>query len=94
WTARRHLTLARAHLPKLRQDRGATQALDGWAARIAAASADEEAPVAAAQLLEWLNAQGDDVVRNPEREAQWLLQAVAERPDDAELVDTAASALS
>ncbi|MCP3040289.1 hypothetical protein K6X12_14505 [Xanthomonas euvesicatoria pv. allii] len=94
WTARRHLALARAHLPKLRQDRGATLALDGWAARIAAVSVGEESPVAAAQLLEWLNAQGDDVVRNPEREAQWLLQAVTDCPDDAELVDTTASALS
>lgn len=94
WTARRHLALARAHVPKLRQDRGATQLLDRLALRIETAPAGEAAPVPAAQLLEWLEAQAEDVVRNPEREAQWLLQAVAERPDDAELVDTTASALS
>ncbi|MCE4370975.1 hypothetical protein [Xanthomonas hortorum] len=94
WTARRHLALARAHVPKLRQDRGATQLLDRLAMGIETAPAGEAAPVPAAQLLEWLEAQAEDVVRNPEREAQWLLQAVAERPDDAELVDTTASALS
>ncbi|UUE98947.1 hypothetical protein NDY24_03570 [Xanthomonas hortorum pv. pelargonii] len=94
WTARRHLALARAHVPKLRQDRGATQLLDRLAMRIETAPAGEAAPVPAAQLLEWLEAQAEDVVRNPEREAQWLLQAVAERPDDAELVDTTASASS
>ncbi|CAH2707558.1 hypothetical protein NCPPB1935_07265 [Xanthomonas campestris pv. nigromaculans] len=94
WTARGHLALARAHVPKLRQDRGATQLLDRLALRIETAPAGEAAPVPAAQLLEWLEAQAEDVVRNPEREAQWLLQAVAERPDDAELVDTTASALS
>ncbi|MER3052681.1 hypothetical protein ABS769_02140 [Xanthomonas hortorum] len=94
WTARRHLALARAHVPKLRQDRGATQLLDRLALRIETAPAGEAPPVPAAQLLEWLEAQAEDVVRNPEREAQWLLQAVAERPDDAELVDTTASALS
>ncbi|CAD7720125.1 hypothetical protein LMG31884_31380 [Xanthomonas hydrangeae] len=94
WTARRHLALARAHVPKLRQDRGATQLLDRLAMRIETAPAGEAPPVPAAQLLEWLEAQAEDVVRNPEREAQWLLQAVAERPDDAELVDTTASALS
>lgn len=70
WTARRHLALARGHLPKLRQDRGATQLLDGLAARIDAAPAGEAVPVPAAQLLEWLNVQGDDLVHNPEREAQ------------------------
>ncbi|MCD0246922.1 hypothetical protein JWH04_17700 [Xanthomonas melonis] len=94
WTARRHLALARAHLPRLRRDCGAAQLLDGLAARIEAAPVGEPMPVPAAQLLEWLNGQGERIVRNPEREAHWLLQAVAERPDDAELVDTTASALS
>ncbi|MBB5736918.1 tetratricopeptide (TPR) repeat protein [Xanthomonas arboricola] len=94
WTARRHLALARAHVPKLRQDRGVTQLLDGLAVRIETAPAGEPALVPAEQLLAWLDAQAEDVARNPEREAQWLLQAVAERPDDAELVDTTASALS
>ncbi|WP_372372352.1 hypothetical protein ACCQ13_05145 [Xanthomonas sp. NCPPB 1638] len=94
WTARRHLALARAQLPRLRRDRGAAQLLDGLAARIDAAPTGEPSPVPAGQLLEWLNRQGEQSVRNPEREAQWLLQAVDERPDDAELVDTTASALS
>ncbi|MBB4132306.1 hypothetical protein [Xanthomonas sp. 3075] len=94
WTARRHLALARAHLPKLQQDRGATQLLERLAVRIDTAPAGEPAPVPTAQLLEWLDGQADDVVRDPEREAQWLLHAVAEQPDDADLVDATASALS
>ncbi|MEC3888831.1 bacterial transcriptional activator domain-containing protein [Xanthomonas campestris] len=94
WTARRHLALARAHVPKLRLDRGATELLNTLAARIDAAPVSAPPPAPADQLLAWLSAQDQESARNPEQEAQWLLQAVAERPDDAELVDTAASALS
>lgn len=48
----------------------------------------------AAELLDWLAAQGsEDAPRNPEKEVQWLLQALAERPDDTALREVAASAL-
>ncbi|MBF3202944.1 tetratricopeptide repeat protein, partial [Pseudomonas aeruginosa] len=48
----------------------------------------------AAELLDWLAAQGsEDAPRNPEKEVQWLLQALAERPDDTDLREVAASAL-
>ncbi|NYF35841.1 hypothetical protein [Stenotrophomonas sp. JAI102] len=95
WVARRHLALARRHLGQLRQDRGAARQVADMAARIDAAPAAAALPVPAAELLDWLAAQGEaNQSRDPEREAEWLLQGVAERPDDAALVDTAASALS
>lgn len=95
WMARRHLAVARQHLGQLRQDRGAAAQVADMAARIDAAPAQAALPVPAAALLDWLSAQADaEQARDPEREAQWLLQGVAERPDDAALVDVAASALS
>lgn len=95
WMARRHLALAQQHLGQLRQDRGARAQLAELAARIEAAPAQATLPVPAGELLTWLLAQGEaDQGRDPEREAQWLLQAVEERPDDAALVDVAASALN
>lgn len=95
WTAQRHLALAREHLGRLRQDRGAAQAVAAMAARIGAAPAAPALPVPAEALLGWLVEQGGNGEgRDPEREAQWLLQGVAARPDDAEMLDVAASALN
>lgn len=93
WSARRHLALAREHVTRLRQDRGAAQAVAAMAAEIDAAPAAASAPVPAELLLEWLAGQ-DGSGRDPEREAQWLLQATQERPEDAALQDMAASALA
>ena len=43
----------------------------------------------------WLVEQGEQGDgRDPEREAQWLLQGVEQRPDDAAMLDVAASALN
>lgn len=95
WTAQRHLALARQHLDGLRQDLGARDAVSAMAARIEAAPAVAALPVPAEALLDWLVGEGaQNEGRDPEREAQWLLQAVAARPDDAALLDVAASALA
>ncbi|HBO2357559.1 TPA: hypothetical protein L4H08_001635 [Pseudomonas aeruginosa] len=94
WSARRHLALAEQHAQQLQRDRGASQLLAGLRAEIDAAPQQQELPVPAAELLDWLAAQGsEDAPRNPEKEVQWLLQALAERPDDTALREVAASAL-
>jgi len=95
WTARRHLALAREHLGSLRQDRGASEAVAAMAARIDTAPGAAALPVPAEGLLDWLVEQGEQGDgRDPEREAQWLLQGVEQRPDDAAMLDVAASALN
>lgn len=95
WMAARHLALAQRHVGQLRQDRGAAALLAGMAARIAAAPQQSPLPVPAAELMDYLLAEGEKAqARDPEREAQWLLQAAAERSDDAALIDVAASALN
>jgi tetratricopeptide (TPR) repeat protein len=67
----------------------------GLAARIDALPDVAPLPVPAGELLAWLDAQGEqNQARDPEREAQWLLQAHAELPDDEALAEMAASALS
>ncbi|HBO6828875.1 TPA: hypothetical protein L4902_000253, partial [Pseudomonas aeruginosa] len=94
WSARRHLALAEQHAQQLQRDRGASQLLAGLREEIDAAPQQQELPVPAAELLDWLAAQGsEDAPRNPEKEVQWLLQALAERPDDTALREVAASAL-
>lgn len=95
WVALRQLELARTHLAQLRQDRGAAALVAGLAARIDALPDVAPLPVPAGELLAWLDAQGEqNQSRDPEREAQWLLQAHAELPDDEALADMAASALN
>lgn len=98
WVAQRQLELAQSHLPQLRQDRGAAARVAGLAARIDAAPDVAPLPVPADALLAWLSAQGEQgeqsPPRDPEREAQWLLQAQAQRPDDEALAEMAASALA
>ena len=67
----------------------------GLAARIDALPDVAPLPVPAGELLAWLDAQGEqNQSRDPEREAQWLLQAHAELPDDEALAEMAASALN
>ena len=95
WVAQRQLGLARTHLAQLRQDRGAGALVAGLAARIDALPEVEPLPVPAAELLAWLEARGEQQQsRDPEREAQWLLQAHAQCPDDEALAEVAASALN
>ncbi|KAF1055478.1 MAG: hypothetical protein GAK43_00273 [Stenotrophomonas maltophilia] len=95
WVAQRQLELARTHLALLRQDRGAAAQVAALAARIEALPEATPLPVPAAELLAWLEQQGEQQqTRDPEREAQWLLQAHAECPDDGTLAEVAASALN
>ena len=95
WVALRQLELARTHLAQLRQDRGAAALVADLAARIDALPDVAPLPVPASELLAWLNEQGEqNQSRDPEREAQWLLQAQAQLPDDEALAEMAASALS
>lgn len=95
WVAQRQLGLARAHLPQLRQDRGASALVAALAARVESLPEVAPLPVPATELLAWLEARGEQShARDPEQEAQWLLQAHAQCPDDEPLADTAASALN
>ncbi|HDS1649358.1 hypothetical protein NJH49_04165 [Stenotrophomonas maltophilia] len=95
WVAQRQLGLARAHLPQLRQDRGASALVAALAARVESLPEVTPLPVPATELLAWLEARGEqNHARDPEQEAQWLLQAHAQCPDDEPLADTAASALN
>ncbi|KAF1054294.1 MAG: hypothetical protein GAK43_00960 [Stenotrophomonas maltophilia] len=91
WSAQRLLDLARAHLPKLRSDFGAAARVQALAQRIEQQAGNAPLPVPAEELLAWLEAQEGD--RNPEREAQWLCQAVQQRPDDIALLQLTHSAL-
>ncbi|MCU1092442.1 hypothetical protein JAK58_13050 [Stenotrophomonas maltophilia] len=95
WVAQRQLGLARAHLPQLRQDRGASALVAALAARVESLPDVAPLPVPATELLAWLEARAEQShARDPEQEAQWLLQAHAQCPDDEPLADTAASALN
>lgn len=91
--ARRALAVAQRHLSQLRQPLGEDVALAALAAQIEASAGEARLPVAAAELLDWLG-QRNDSVRSPEQEAEWLLLAAAERPDDQPLLLMAAHALT
>ena len=94
WSARRLLAQGRAAAAQLRQDCGASALLDTAERDITARAGQQSLPVPADQLLAWLREQGDSgQSRNPEHEVEWLLAALDQRPDDAELLDLAASAL-
>lgn len=93
FSAQRLLQVARSHLSRLRSDSGATAMLTALAAEIDSAPRSP-APVPADSLLQWLDQQSEqEQERNPEIEAEWLLQAVEQRPDDAPLRLQAAHAL-
>ena len=94
WSARRLLAQARAAATRLRHDCGASALLDAAEREIATRSSQQSLPAPADQLLAWLREQGDNgQPRNPEHEVEWLLAALDQRPDDAELLDLAVSAL-
>lgn len=94
WTARRSLDIGYQHLSKLNKIRGADLLLDSLKLSVEQANDHSRLPVAADQLLSWLERRtGEDQSRNPEEEAEWLLQAAHERADDEELIEMAASAL-
>ena len=94
WSARRLLSQGRAAAAQLRQDCGASAQLDAAERDITARAGQQSLPVPADQLLAWLREQGDSgQPRNPEHEVEWLLAALNQRPDDAALLDLAASAL-
>ena len=92
WTAERHLQLAQRHRESLREPSSADAALQAAGARVAAHPTLSPAPVAPEQLSGWLLQQPEEA-RNPEKEVDWLLQAVAARPEDVDLREHAASAL-
>jgi hypothetical protein len=90
WSAQRLLALARKHQPQLRADAGAAARLDALQAELARQPAPE-LPVPVTQLMAWLEALEE---RDPEQEAQWLLTAHHELPEDQELLLLTASALN
>ncbi|WP_266157114.1 hypothetical protein [Dyella silvatica] len=92
WTAQRALAAAQRHLPLLRIDGGAAQAIADFASRVAAESTVAVTlPVPAEQINEYLRAQEES---NPEQDIDIVLAAYAQRPDDAQLADLAGSAMS
>ncbi|WP_159566916.1 tetratricopeptide repeat protein [Budvicia diplopodorum] len=94
WTARRSLDIGYQHLPKLNKVRGADLLLDSLKLAIEQANDNTRLPVPADRLLSWLEQRtGEDESRNPEEEAEWLVQASLERPDDEDLIEMASSAL-
>ncbi|MBP6749808.1 MAG: hypothetical protein KA144_09220 [Xanthomonadaceae bacterium] len=92
WSAERHLRLARQHQASLRDPASVDHALSDAEARLAAHPRRRPMPVAPEGLCAWLSQQANDE-RNPENDIEWLLEAIAARPDDAPLREHAASAL-
>ena len=98
WSAQRYLSIAEAHLDKLRADYGASAKLAELKQAIASASehhnANQTLPAPADQLCAWLNQEGEkNDTRNPEQEIEWLLQALRERPEDTVLLEQTSAAL-
>ncbi|PJJ99605.1 hypothetical protein CO611_03770 [Lysobacteraceae bacterium NML03-0222] len=93
WTARRQMAQARQAHSKLRVDAGAAAKLDALQARMEAQAA-MPLPTAPENLLQWLDAQDADSARNPEAEVEWLLAALAQRPDDLALLKQSVEALA
>ncbi|MDO4709645.1 MAG: hypothetical protein Q4B94_07580 [Pseudomonadota bacterium] len=93
WTARRQMAQARQAQGKLRVDAGAAAKLDALQARLDAQPATA-LPAEPENLLDWLAAQDADNPRNPEAEVEWLLAALAQRPDELTLLQQSVEALS
>jgi tetratricopeptide (TPR) repeat protein len=94
WFARAQLEIAQRHLSKLRQDLGASAELAQLTQSIdTAASTACALPVPANEFARWLEQLGTEKPRSPEQETQWLLQAIAEQPDDQDLYRYAANAM-
>lgn len=90
-SAQRAVRLAKAHLENLQADLGASAMLVTLEERIARRSSANALPVAAEQLLDWLEQR--ETERNPEEEAEWLCEAYRQRPDDQPLLELCVSAL-
>lgn len=94
WYAHRALTQMKATLPKLRKQTGIAELILELETALNAQKSSVTLPVAADQLLDWLQAEGEkNEGRNPEAEIEWLLEALAELPDNEALVGNSASAL-
>ena len=91
WLAEQALALAAEHVPQLRDDLGASAALQKARQTLAHAQ-DLPMPCTADKLDEWLQSPEAQEQDN-ERVIQWLKQALRERPEDTELVRTLAAAL-
>jgi thioredoxin-like negative regulator of GroEL len=86
WVARLQLEIAQRHLSGLRQDLGASVQLAALAQNINTAGAllTHTLPAPVDELVNWIE-QRPEELRNPEQEAQWLLQAIEQCPDDQNL---------
>lgn len=94
WNARRHLDMARSHLPKLKADCGANELLEKLEVLLLKLPDQDALPVPPSELLAWLDRDvPDQPARDPEVEVQWLLNALHERPEDTQLLGAAARAL-
>ncbi|EKK4082198.1 hypothetical protein [Cronobacter dublinensis] len=95
WIARRALSQAKACAARLRNPHDEDDALNAFEQQIAAMETQVELPVPAESLMAWLEERGEQegVTRDPEQEAQWLMLASAQRPDDENLLMLAAAAL-
>ncbi len=91
WTAARALAVAQSQLTLLRAPLDAPASLEQLTAAVAEAPRGAALPVPAEALVDHLKRQEG---RDPEKEAQWLLGACLERPDDSELALMADEALS
>ncbi|MDR3352299.1 MAG: hypothetical protein LBO00_04680 [Zoogloeaceae bacterium] len=89
FSARRILALARKNQKRLRVDAGAAAQLEALERAIEACPSPAP-PVAAEVLVAHLETREE---RNPEREAEWLLAAQSQLPDDMSLAQAAAAAL-
>jgi len=91
WTARRALAIAQAHLLKLRLRDTLAPVVAALDTRLRQVPAAPALPVPVQELAEYLRAQENS---DPEKDVEWLLAACAQCPDDAELAEFAAAALS
>lgn len=89
-TPRRILDLMKRHLPKLRRPLGADETLAALEAELDRLP-KPELPVPAGELLDYIR---DQDHADAEQGLDWLYTAMAERPDDADLLFTACSALA
>lgn len=89
WMARRALSMAEQHLPRLRSPHGADELLHKLRTDIDAFTAPP-LPAPAGELLQWMDAQE---ARNPEQDAQWLLSALEEAPGNADFAVAAVFAM-
>jgi hypothetical protein len=90
WTAKRALTIAQSHVPKLRQTATMAAKVADLAQSLANTTQTCTLPVPATELVDYLRQQTSN---DPEQGVEWLLLASKECPQDAALAQTTASAL-